>query len=83
MKIHLIIVLVILGITVAEEECPTCDWSNEVHCGEVSDGTCVFTALNRCQVERVSCRREQKGSPPFTKIYKGKCPSDKPKCNKP
>nr|XP_016993317.2 accessory gland protein Acp63F [Drosophila takahashii] len=53
----------------------------DVHCGKAANG-CVFTGLNRCQVERVSCRREQKGMPPFSEIVKGVCPKDKPKCKK-
>ncbi|XP_032583518.1 uncharacterized protein LOC116803608 isoform X1 [Drosophila sechellia] len=83
MKIHLIFVIVflVLGKTIADE-CLTCDWKSNIHCGKVADGSCVFTALNRCQVERVSCRREQKKLKPFTEIVKGKCPKDKEKCAK-
>ncbi|XP_016993317.3 accessory gland protein Acp63F [Drosophila takahashii] len=81
MKIHLIIVSIIVATTVAEDECTTCDWKMDVHCGKAANG-CVFTGLNRCQVERVSCRREQKGMPPFSEIVKGVCPKDKPKCKK-
>ncbi|XP_017115186.1 accessory gland protein Acp63F [Drosophila elegans] len=83
MKIQFIIVSILFGISVAEDECLACDWKSELHCGTVADGTCVFTALNRCQVERVSCLREQKELPPFTQIKKGKCPKGKPKCIKP
>ncbi|XP_016925397.1 accessory gland protein Acp63F [Drosophila suzukii] len=83
MKIHLIVVSIILGISFAEDECIVCDWKNDVHCGKSANDACVFTALNKCQVERISCRREQKGLPVFTQIIKGRCPTDKPKCKKP
>ncbi|XP_017062987.1 accessory gland protein Acp63F [Drosophila eugracilis] len=83
MKIHLIIVSIILQVANAENECTDCDWEKDVHCGKASDGSCVFSALNRCQVERISCRREQKGLPSFTEIVKGKCPKGKPRCPRP
>jgi len=56
-------VSIILGISFAEDECIVCDWKNDVHCGKSANDACVFTALNKCQVERISCRREQKGLP--------------------
>uniref|UniRef100_A0A6P4EBF6 Accessory gland protein Acp63F n=1 Tax=Drosophila rhopaloa TaxID=1041015 RepID=A0A6P4EBF6_DRORH len=76
-------VSILFAISAAEDECRACDWKSDIHCGKVADGTCVFSALNRCQVERVSCLRDQKGLPPFTEISKGKCSKSTPKCTKP
>ncbi|XP_043650344.1 accessory gland protein Acp63F [Drosophila teissieri] len=84
MKIHLIFVIVslVLAKTIADDQCLVCGWNSDVHCGKVADGSCVFTGLNRCHVERVSCRREEKKLKPFTEIVKGRCPKDIKKCVK-
>ncbi|KAH8244244.1 hypothetical protein KR026_003424, partial [Drosophila bipectinata] len=65
-----------------EDSCRKCSWKTNIHCGFASDDSCVFMALNRCLVVRASCLRQMNSLKPFSKIVKGKCPKDKPKCPK-
>ncbi|XP_017058037.1 accessory gland protein Acp63F-like isoform X2 [Drosophila ficusphila] len=47
-------------------------------CGIAAD--CYLNGPNESYFELQSCKRKEKGLPPFLKRKPGKCPTDKPPC---